>query len=157
MVKERPEQKEFSGGGSIPVAVLLEGDFKSVYQNRILPFKEITFKENGISNSMIVISDGDVIKNQLDKNGMPLEMGFDKWTNSMYANKEFMLNSMNYLLDDNGLINIRNKVVVLPLLDKQQVYDDYTTTQIINVGLPIVILGLFGLLFTYLRKRKYST
>jgi gliding-associated putative ABC transporter substrate-binding component GldG len=157
MVKERPEQKEFSGGGSIPVAVLLEGDFKSVYQNRILPFKEITFKENGISNSMIVISDGDVIKNQLDKNGMPLEMGFDKWTNSMYANKEFMLNSMNYLLDDNGLINIRNKVVVLPLLDKQQVYDDYTTTQIINVGLPIVILGLFGLLFTYLRKRKYSS
>jgi ABC-type uncharacterized transport system involved in gliding motility auxiliary subunit len=74
----------------------------------------------------------------------------------MYANKEFMLNSVNYLLDDNGLINIRNKVVVLPLLDKQQVYDDYTITQIINVGLPIVILGLFGLLFTFLRKRKYS-
>jgi gliding-associated putative ABC transporter substrate-binding component GldG len=156
MVEERPEQKEFNGGGNIPVAVLLEGDFKSMYQNRVLPFKEPTFKENGTNNSMIVISDGDVIKNQLDKNGMPLEMGFDKWTNSMYANKEFMLNSVNYLLDDNGLINIRNKVVVLPLLDKQQVYDDYTITQIINVGLPIVILGLFGLLFTFLRKRKYS-
>jgi gliding-associated putative ABC transporter substrate-binding component GldG len=156
MVDERPEQKEFDGGGNIPVAVLLEGNFKSMYQNRILPFKDVTFKERGLNNSMIVISDGDVIKNQLDKNGMPLEMGFDKWTNSMYANKEFMLNSVNYLLDDNGLINIRNKVVVLPILDKQQVYDDYTTTQIINVGLPIVVLGLFGLLFTYLRKRKYS-
>jgi hypothetical protein len=59
-------------------------------------------------------------------------------------------------LDDNGLINIRTKVVNLPILDKEKVYDNYTSAQIISVGLPIIILGIFGLLFTFLRKRKYS-
>ena len=66
------------------------------------------------------------------------------------------MNCVNYLLDDTGLINIRSKDVELPMLDKQKVYDNYTTAQFITIGLPIVILGLFGLLFTWLRKRKYS-
>ena len=105
---------------------------------------------------MIVISDGDIVKNQLDKNYQPMELGYDKWTDSLYDNKGFLMNCVNYLLDDNGLINIRSKDVDLPLLDKQKVYDNYTTAQFITVGLPILILALFGLLFTYLRKRKYS-
>jgi ABC-type uncharacterized transport system involved in gliding motility auxiliary subunit len=74
----------------------------------------------------------------------------------LYANKEFMLNCVNYLLDDNGLINIRSKEVDLPMLDKEKVYAQYTTSQIITVGLPLVVLLLFGVLFTILRKRKYS-
>jgi gliding-associated putative ABC transporter substrate-binding component GldG len=105
---------------------------------------------------MIIISDGDVIKNQLDKNFQPLELGFDKWTNNLYANKEFMMNCVNYLLDDNGLINIRSKEVDLPILDTQKVTEEYTFSQIITVGVPIVILLVFGLGFTFLRKRKYS-
>jgi gliding-associated putative ABC transporter substrate-binding component GldG len=105
---------------------------------------------------MIVVSDGDIIKNQLDKNYQPLELGYDKWTNKLYGNKEFMMNCVNYLLDDNGLINIRSKEVSLPILDKEKVYTTYTRSQLITVGLPIVILGIFGLLFTYIRKRKYS-
>ena len=156
MVQDRPEQAEFSGKGNIPVAVLLEGDFHSMYENRVLPFKENTFLPKGKSNKMIVISDGDVIKNGLDKNGQPLELGYDKWTSKFYANKEFLMNCVNYLLDDNGLINIRGKEVSLPLLDKEKVYDQYTASQLITVGLPIVILAVFGLLFTFLRKRKYG-
>jgi hypothetical protein len=66
------------------------------------------------------------------------------------------MNCVNYLLDDSGLINIRSKQVNLPLLDKQKVYDNYTATQVITVGLPIVLLAVFGLLFTLLRKRKYA-
>jgi gliding-associated putative ABC transporter substrate-binding component GldG len=156
MVEERPDQKEFTGKGNLPVAVLMEGKFHSVYQNRVLPFKENTFAPIGKDNKMIIISDGDVIKNQLDKNFLPLELGFDKWTNNLYANKEFMMNCVNYLLDDNGLINIRSKEVDLPILDTQKVTEEYTFSQIITVGVPIVILLVFGLGFTFLRKRKYS-
>lgn len=156
MVEERPDQKEFTGKGNLPVAVLMEGKFHSVYQNRVLPFKENTFASIGKDTKMIIISDGDVVKNQLDKNFQPLELGFDKWTNNLYANKEFMMNCVNYLLDDNGLINIRSKEVDLPILDTQKVTEEYTFSQIITVGVPIVILLVFGFGFTFLRKRKYS-
>lgn len=157
MVGEQPDPKEFAQNtGYMPTAVLLEGKFNSVYQNRVLPFEDKTFSATGKSTKMIVISDGDVVKNQLDKNYQPLELGYDKWTNKLYANKEFMMNCVNYLLDDNGLINIRSKEVDLPLLDQEKVYENYTQSQIITVGLPIVILSLFGIAFTFLRKRKYG-
>jgi gliding-associated putative ABC transporter substrate-binding component GldG len=156
MVEDRPDQKEFSGTGDMPVAVLIEGKFHSVYQNRVLPFKQNGFTPIGKDSKMIVISDGDVIKNQLDKNFQPLELGFDKWTNNLYANKEFMMNCVNYLLDDNGLINIRSKEVDLPILDSQKVTEEYTYTQILTIGFPLVVLLVFGLVFTLLRKRSYS-
>lgn len=156
MVTEETNPKDYAGKGYIPVSVLLEGKFNSMYENRVLPFKDTTYKTSGKDSKMIVISDGDLIKNQLDQAFQPLELGYDKWTNNLYGNKEFLLNCVNYLLDDNGLINIRSKDVDLPLLDKQKVYDNYTTTQIITVGLPIVVLLVFGILFTFLRKRKYS-
>lgn len=155
MVTEETSPKDYTNGGFIPLAVLLEGSFTSMYKNRVLPFKEADYKDQSTPTKMIVISDGDVIKNQLDR-GMPLELGFDKWTNLMFGNKEFMLNSVNYLLDDTGLINIRSKEIRLPMLDKQKVYDNYTFTQMLTVALPIVILAAFGFVFTYLRKKKYS-
>ncbi|WP_324069133.1 MAG: gliding motility-associated ABC transporter substrate-binding protein GldG [Flavobacterium sp.] len=155
MVTEETTPEEYEGKGLLPVAVLMEGKFKSAYQNRILPFKDNSFQATGKENKMIVISDGDVVKNQMDK-GVPLELGFDKWTNQLYGNKEFLMNCVNYLLDDNGLINIRSKDVDLPLLNKEEVYKNYTAAQLITVGLPIVILAIFGFLFTFLRKRKYS-
>jgi gliding-associated putative ABC transporter substrate-binding component GldG len=156
MVSERPEQAEFTGKGSIPVAVLVEGEFHSVYENRVLPFADRTFQKIGIPNKMIVVSDGDVIRNQLDKEYQPLELGYDKWTNKLYGNKEFMLNCVNYLLDDTGLINIRSKTVALPLLDQEKVYANYTASQVITIGLPLLLLAAFGLVFTLLRKRKYA-
>jgi gliding-associated putative ABC transporter substrate-binding component GldG len=156
MVEEKTTPQEYFQKGLIPVSVLLEGNFRSVYENRVLPFKDPSYKAEGKTGKMIVVSDGDIIKNQLDQNYQPLELGYDKWTNNLYDNKGFLLNSINYLLDDTGLINIRSKDVDLPLLDKQKVFDNYTTAQLVTVGLPVVVLGLFGLLFTYLRKRKYG-
>ncbi|WP_293894706.1 gliding motility-associated ABC transporter substrate-binding protein GldG [Flavobacterium sp.] len=156
MVSERPDQKEFTGTGNYPVAVLLEGQFHSVYENRVLPFTDSSFKTSAKNSKMIVVSDGDIIRNQLDKNLQPMELGYDKWTNNLYANKEFMMNCVNYLLDDTGLINIRSKEVNLPILDKEKVYASYTQSQVITVAVPIVILLLFGVAFTFLRKRKYS-
>ena len=156
MVTEQTNPKEYEGQGYIPVSVLLEGKFSSVFENRILPFKDPDYSAKGKDTKMIIIADGDIVKNQLDQNYQPLELGYDKWTNELYDNKAFLMNCVNYLLDDNGLINIRSKDVSLPLLDKEKVYENYTTAQFITVGLPIIILLLFGVLFTFLRKRKYS-
>jgi ABC-2 type transport system permease protein len=157
MVEEKTDASDYLNKGNIPVAVLLEGKFKSVYQNRVLPFDDKSFQnESQKVSKMIVISDGDVIKNQLDKDGQPLELGFDKWTNNLYGNKEFMMNCVNYLLDENGLINIRSKEIDIPTLDKEKVYENYTQTQFLNVGLPLLVLGIFGFGFTNLRKRKYG-
>lgn len=140
----------------IPLAVLLEGNFTSVFKNRIVPFKMDGYLTDGKPNKMIVISDGDIIKNQLDKEYQPMELGYDKWTNTLYGNKEFLINAVNYLLDDNGLIHLRTKEVKLPLLDKEKVYKDYSTIQTIIVALPLAVLAIFGLLFTYFRKKKYT-
>jgi len=156
MVSEETNPKDYDGKGFLPVAVLLEGKFHSAFENRVLPFKDPSFKPENKQGKMIVISDGDIVKNQLDKDFQPMELGYDKWTGNMYDNKGFLMNCINYLLDDNGLINIRSKDVELPMLDKQKVYDNYTIAVFITVGLPILILAAFGILFTYLRKRKYS-
>ena len=156
MVAEEVSQKDYDGQGDIPMAVLLEGKFRSNYENRLLPFKDPAYQTVGKPGKMIVISDGDIAKNQLDDKMQPLELGYDKWTGQLYDNKGFMMNCVNYLLDDNGLINIRSKDVDLPMLDTQKVHDNYTMAQLVTVGLPIAILGLFGLLFTSLRKRAYS-
>lgn len=140
----------------IPLAVLLEGNFTSVFKNRIIPFKMDGYLTDGKPNKMIVVSDGDIIKNQLDQEYQPMELGYDKWTNTLYGNKEFLINAVNYLLDDNGLIHLRTKEVKLPLLDKEKVYKDYSTIQTIIVALPLAVLAIFGLLFTYFRKKKYT-
>lgn len=154
-VNEKPNPQDYTPG-NLPVGLLLEGYFSSVYENRVLPFKDPDFKAKGKASKMIVIADGDIIKNQLDEKGQPMELGYDKWTNQMYSNKEFLMNCVNYLLDDNGLINIRSKEVDLPLLDKEKVYEEYTYTQLLTVGLPLVILTLFGIAITYFRKRQFS-
>ncbi len=155
-VAEENLPNEVEGLGSIPVAVLLEGQFHSVFENRVLAFQDKNFKSFDKKSKMIVISDGDVIKNKLDKNQIPIELGYDPKSGNFYDNKDFMLNCVNYLLDDNGLINIRSKEVDLPLLDKEKVFENYTQTQIITIGLPIVLLIFAGFIFTYWRKRKYS-
>ena len=157
LVEEKTNPAEYFNKGNISVAVLLEGKFKSVYENRVLPFDDKTFKNTStINNKMIVVSDGDVIKNQIDKNGVPLELGFDKWTKNVFANKEFVMNCVNYLLDDKGLINIRSKDVNIALLDKEKVYVNYTKNQFLAIGLPLLLLLIFGFIFNYLRKKKYA-
>jgi gliding-associated putative ABC transporter substrate-binding component GldG len=150
-----PPQKDLYNDGDQPLAVLIEGEFSSVYANRIQPIQLSGFEKKGPSNKMLVVADGDIIKNQL-RNGRPLELGYDKWTNSYYGNKEFLINAFNYLLDDSGLINIRNKKVVIPFLDEVKVSSQKTRWQIVNIGVPIGLLLFFGWTFNYFRKRKYG-
>ncbi len=156
IVAEETSPNHYLNTGNIPLSVLLEGSFHSAFENRVLPFDQKTFEVKGNDNKMIVISDGDLIRNQLDKNFQPVELGYDQRSGNLYDNKDFLMNCVNYLLDDNGLINIRSKDLDLPLLDKEKVYENYTYTQILTIGLPILVLGLFGVVFTFLRKRKYG-
>lgn len=155
-VNEETSPADYLNKGHIPLAVLLEGKFHSMFENRILAFDQNNFQAKGKPSKMIVISDGDIIKNQLDKNGMPVELGYDQRSGNLYDNKDLLMNCVNYLLDDTGLINIRSKDLDLPLLDKEKVYENYTNIQLLTIGLPIAILGVFGFLFSFLRKRKYS-
>ena len=155
-VSEETSPSDYLNKGNIPLSVLLEGPFHSMFENRVLPFEQKSFEARGKENKMIVISDGDLIRNQLDKNFQPVELGYDQRSGNLYDNKDFLMNCVNYLLDDNGLINIRSKDLDLPLLDKEKVYERYTSIQFLTIGLPILILLLFGFLFTFIRKRKYS-
>ncbi len=150
-----PPNKEVYTQGNQPLAVLIEGDFTSSYANRIKPVKLGGTKEKGKANKMLVIADGDIVENQI-RNGKPLELGYDKWTNNFYGNKEFLVNCINYMLDDTGLINIRNKKVAIPMLDQEKIADQKTKWQLINIGLPVFVTLLFGLTFNFLRKKKYS-
>lgn len=146
---------EFNEGNQI-LGVLLEGTFTSAYSNRVKPFSPNNIlKENTQDNKMIVISDGDII-NYNYANKKPLEGGIDPWTKQLYGNKNFLLNSVNYLIQDNGLINIRAKDISISFLDKQKTYEQKTWWQLINIGLPIVITILFGLVFSALKRKKYS-
>ncbi len=154
VVNEGPDPSVFNAG-EIPLAVLLEGEFPSVFTNRVKPFKISEDKTTSVTTKMLVVSDGDVIKNQLER-GRPLELGFDKWTNSFYGNKEFLLNAVNYMLDDSGLINIRTKKIAVPFLDPQKTATDRTQWQVINILLPLGLLALFGFIYSNFRKRKYT-
>ena len=142
--------------GGFPLAVLLEGQFHSVFENRILAFKDNNYKNYDKKSRMIVIADGDIIKNKLNKDFIPIELGYDPKSGNFYDNKDFLINCVNYLLDDNGLINIRSKEVDLPLLDKEKVFANYVKTKIIVLACPLILLTIFGFSFTLWRRKKYS-
>ncbi len=150
-----PPDRDIYIDGNKPLAVLVEGSFQSAYRNRVKPLRLADAKEEGDSNKMIVISDGDLIKNQL-RNGRPLELGYDKWTNNFYGNKDFLINCVNYLLDDTGLLTVRNKTVRIPLLDQEKIKTQKSKWQLINIGVPLLLVVLMGLAFRMLRRRRYG-
>jgi len=147
-------QEPFKGKPSI-IGVLLEGNFTSVYKNRVKPFSYPNAKDEGVENKMIVISDGDIV-NYMYANKKFLINGYDRWTEQIYGNRDFLSNAVHYLLDDSGIISIRAKEINLAFLDKEKVRQKYRQTQFITVGVPIVLLVVFGFIFNYLRKRKYT-
>ncbi|WP_108173185.1 gliding motility-associated ABC transporter substrate-binding protein GldG [Christiangramia gaetbulicola] len=153
MVGEKPDVSTYNAGEQ-PLAVLLEGNFKSVYKNRVKPFEISGHLDQGKDSKMLVVSDGDVIKNDIQA-GKPLELGFQRYTGNTYGNKEFLLNSVNYLLDDTGLIDIRSKEINLAFLDKEKTAAQREQWQLINLAGPILLLIIFGIAFRFYRKHKY--
>ena len=154
IVTQNPDIESFNKGPQ-NLAVLLEGEFTSVYDKRILPFEIDNYKSKSVATKMVVISDGDVIKNEVSRN-QPQELGFDRYSGRRFGNKEFLLNTINYLLDDTGLINLRTKNIKVAFLNPEKVKNERGTWQFINMVLPLLILSGFAGIFYYLRKRKFS-
>lgn len=161
MLRQEPDRNLFIRK-SIPLGVLIEGQFESLYNNRIPTEialdKDIGFTFAGESR-MIVIGDGDVIKNQMQmSNGnlLPLPLGYDRYTGQTFGNREFILNAMQYLTDGPGLISIRSREVKLRLLDKTKISSQRVYWQIRNVAGPVIFIITFGFLYSFYRKRKYT-
>ncbi len=160
LLQEEPNVIEYSGP-SQAIAVLLEGEFRSDFRNRIpqsiITDKEIGFKEKSIPTRMIVVSDGDIIKNQFHiPQGYPLPLGFDQFTRETFGNKEFVLNAMNYLTDGASLISLRSRETKLRLLDRTKINENRVKWQLINLLAPVLLVILTGTILVWLRKRKYT-
>ena len=144
----------------IPVAALLEGEFRSAFVDRLPPEftadPEVAYKENGRRTAQIVISDGDMIANRVDhQKGMYYMLGFDRYANAkIYGNREMIINAMNYLLDDKSLISIRSRAITLRQLDQLRVEQERTRWQVINLAVPIALSVIAGLLYHFNRRRR---
>lgn len=160
ILKKDPDQRLYNKPFQT-VAVLLEGKFQSNFVNRmsseIVTSEDMGFKNESKPTSMIVVSDGDIIKSQFHySKGYPLPLGYDQYTGQMFGNKEFILNCMNYLCDDSGLITVRSRELKLRLLDKTKIEQSKVKWQTINIVFPILLIIIFALIISFLRKRRYT-
>lgn len=164
ILKYAPEPDKFNKGNQ-NVAVLLEGTFASNYENRVseemmsgLRQLGVEYKSQSVPTRMLVISDGDVasnyIRNRAEKQWFPL--GFNQNDNQTYANKDLLVNAVEYLIDPKGVIEARSKEVKLRLLDNVRAKSEKTQWQVLNIGLPLLLLGIFAWFFNWRRKRKYA-
>lgn len=136
------------------LGVLLEGTFPSSYAFRTQPFTYKALKESK-PTKMLVIADGDILANQVN-NGQPTALDRDKWTGQHFGNKDLMLNAVDYMLDDIGIIALRSKDLNVTLLNKKTIAQQKTFWQGLNIFLPVLLIGLFALVYNFLRKKKYA-
>jgi gliding-associated putative ABC transporter substrate-binding component GldG len=149
---------------NIPVGVLLEGKFKSLFANRASSEQIDWMKQNQsefLSNAVnpgkiIVVADADIVINQVSESIGPLPMGTNKYTKIGYANRDFFLNCTEYLANENNMLEARAKDYTLRLLDLKKIDEQKTFWQMMNIVFPIVLVILFAIIFQWLRKRKFS-
>lgn len=159
MLRQTPDSRMFNSKGK-NVAYLLKGSFPSLYANRIpeeiAEDNGMQFMEESVPTAMIVVADGDIIRNQIDiKRKTPLPLGYDQYTNNTYANKEFIENAISYLVDGEGLIDIRSRELKVRLLDTTKINQERTKWQIVNTLVPIIIIIALGFVLSFVRKKKY--
>ena len=155
-----PDQRLYNRGQR-PIAVLLEGNFRSAWRNRLSPDFKATeamgFRNESGDNKMIVIADGDIVRNRyIAAEGAVLPMGYDFYTQTQYANKELLLNAVNYLVGDEGLMASRSRNIKLRKLDVMKVKEERTKYQIINIALPLALLAATGAVIVIARRKKYK-
>ena len=161
-ISEQPDLKRFTQQ-NLPVAVLLEGKFKSIFRNRIAEsfirasdtMEDLSFKELSNETKQIIISDGDMIRNNLRADGSIWPLGYYVVTGQTFANRDFLLNCIEYMADDSKIIESRNKEIKVRLLDRVKIKAEKTKWQIVNVVGPLVLVILFGFTFNAMRNRKY--
>ena len=160
MLKQTPDSRMFPSKGK-NVAYLLKGSFESLYANRlpqeIIESEEMQFMEQSKPTAMIVVADGDIIRNQIDvKRQMPLALGFDQYTGNTYGNKEFIQNAISYLVDGEGIIDIRSRELKIRLLDQAKINKSRVKWQMVNTLIPVGLIVILGIVMAFIRKKKYS-
>jgi len=161
-VSEQPDPATFIMPNN-PIAVALEGTFQSVFRNRLTEKytkgTEFDLKEERKQTKMIVVSDANIIKNDVRRRADGVfitPLGYDRYTKQTYGNKEFVMNAVHYLIDESGILNLRSREIKLRLLDKSKIVDQRVRWQVINTILPLLFIMLFAFLMAFLRKRKYT-
>jgi ABC-2 type transport system permease protein len=162
ILRKDPDPKDYTDPPQA-VAVLLEGEFESLFRNRltseISQAPELGVTDKVAANRMIVISDGDIIMNQVQmSNGnlTPLPLGYDRHTGQTFGNRDFIMNCVNYLCDDEGLMAVRSRELKLRALDVTKVRKQLLMWQLINILAPVMLVIIFGLVQFTLRKRRYA-
>ncbi|MCB0704869.1 MAG: gliding motility-associated ABC transporter substrate-binding protein GldG [Saprospiraceae bacterium] len=163
ILRYEPDPKTFDKG-EIPLAVLLEGTFPSLFENRVsesmldgLEKMNQEFLPESVPTKMVVVGDGDIAANPISReSGGHRPLGYNIYDRKQYANKDFLINCIEYLLDQNGVIAARGKEVKLRLLDTVRAEANKTGWQLLNLGVPLVFLILFGLTYHFWRKRKFA-
>ena len=156
ILNSEPNIKGFKTKDKIS-AILLEGKFNSVFENRLTPTSSIKYNNISGENKMIVISDGDIIKNHVNSNGLSYPLGYNHFNKSQYnGNKDFIINCMHFLLGNEDLININSKQYTIRLLDRNKIIDDKLKWQLINLLLPLIIISLLYFSLSFIRKKKYQ-
>jgi gliding-associated putative ABC transporter substrate-binding component GldG len=157
-----PVEKEFNRS-FLPVAVLLEGKFTSVFKNRSIAGysggSNLKIKTESVPTKMIVVADADIIRNEVQRSGMqevPVPLGIDKYTGQTFGNSDFLINSLNYLVDDNGIMDLRSRELKLRLLDKAKIRNDRIKWQLLNVLGPVLVVIVSGFIYSWFRKRKFT-
>ncbi len=158
----KPNDKTYFNLGYIPVAAIIEGVFESDFANRMTPAgltNTLPIKQQSKITRQIIVADGDIIRNETtgkasDSTTIPL--GFDRYMNQQFGNKDFVINSVLYLADNDGWMQLRNRTIKLRLLNKQISSSEITFWQFTNVCLPIILLLLFGFIYQIQRKRKFT-
>jgi len=152
---EQPTQNDFNIQQAA-IAVLLEGTFESLFKNRINKLSnELPLIKSSKPNRMLVISDGDIAQNQISR-GAALPLGYDNYEKRQYGNKDFILNAIDYLLEEDALIAVRTRELKMRLLDTQKINLEKSFWQIINLIIPIALIIIFGIFKQYARKKKYT-
>ena len=153
-------QPERFTDGPKTIGYLLEGDFTSLYANRLVPagFDKSEFIPKGKKSKVIVFGDGDIIRNEIDpESGEPVALGVEPFSGATYANEDFILNVLDYMVDDSGLLEARSREVKIRPLDRVKVRNEKTKWQFINVVLPVVIIVFMGGLKWFFRRKKYAS
>ena len=145
--------------GPIPLAFLLEGTFTSLYKNRFLPqgIEATTFLPESKPTKLLVFASGSLVLNGMDpRKKKPLPWGYDPFLQQRFANQDFVLNTLAYMLNEEGLIGLKNKTLKIRLLDKVRIVQERLAWQLLNLLAPMLLLGALGLLWNYLYRRAYT-
>ncbi len=159
IMEQQPDESLYREGPQ-SLAVVLEGKFESVFKNRIVPISNLPAgfqkKETSEPTRMIVVADGDILRNQFDSQGEPLPLGYDRFLNETFGNADFVMNAINYLNDDTGIMEARTREISIRQLDKNRINNDKLLIQFTNLALPVLLVFIFGAIRFYWRKRRFN-